>query len=163
MLNRRTPLDSDPSAGIPGFSASSFQASLDELTQAIRELAEALDATAKVPTPSTRMSTPTATAALAPKRRPGRPTNAERAARLAVLQEAGVPTSVIEASRYASTPAPKPVSYEDARQAIIRLGTRQGRPAAIAVLASFGCDHLDDLKPQQFSDVLAACARALGE
>lgn len=52
------------------------------------------------------------------------------------------------------------VTYQDAANAITKLSRVKGREAAVAVLAQFGAAKLPEVKPEQFADLVAACAAA---
>lgn len=60
---------------------------------------------------------------------------------------------------HANAPVDAP-TYQDAKDAVIRLARDRGKDAAVAVLSEFGVTKLPEVKPEQFADVIAACEKA---
>jgi hypothetical protein len=53
--------------------------------------------------------------------------------------------------------ADTPVTFEQAKQAIIKLVLTQQRGRAVAVLASFGVGNLTQLQPSEYGPLVDAC------
>lgn len=133
----------------------SLEATIQENTQAIRELIAAL---AKGVTPTPAQVAAVATEAQAEKPAPAKKTQA------AATQESSTPTaSDNSASSSPATPAAEPEpTYQDAAAAITKLSRTKGRDAAVALLAKFGAAKLPDVKPEQFAEIIKAAIAAMG-
>ncbi|WP_345798411.1 hypothetical protein [Castellaniella sp. MT123] len=56
-----------------------------------------------------------------------------------------------------SQAANMPVTFEQAKQAIIKLVVTRGRSQAVAVLARFGVENLTRLLPSEYGALVDAC------
>lgn len=79
------------------------------------------------------------------------------AATQATAEATAAPAQKADNSEATETKAP---TYQDAANAVTALHKAKGRDAAVAVLAEFGAAKLQDVKPEQFADVIAACEKA---
>ena len=71
------------------------------------------------------------------------------AAQAAAVESAGQPVDVVV------------VEYDDVKDAIIKLSSKKGRDAAVAVLKQFSAAKVPDLKPEDYAAVHAAASKLL--
>ncbi len=107
------------------------------------------------------------TAAAAPAPQATTPAPGPRTAEVAAVTAAPEKTAAESSPTAAPVAAQQPAStaaeatYQDAAAAITKLSRTKGRDAAVAVLQSFGAAKLPDVKPEQFSAVIAAAEAAM--
>lgn len=133
-------------------------------TKAVADLAEAVAGLAAVLN-RTPAPIPQEVAAVAEK--------AEKATKSAKQQAAKAIETAQTAAAYAeqkaikveppeaAPAAAKPADYETTAKAVLALGEKKGRDAAVAILAKFGAKTLKGVPADKLGDVLAACDEAL--
>lgn len=122
-----------------------IEASIQELTAAVRELVSHLKSTPAV-APAAKAA-PVVQAAAAPKA-------VEEKKPAAAAPEAK--TEQPKSTDAGSTP-PSEVTYDQVKAAILKVVTSKGNEAATQVLKQFGVAKGPALKPEQFGAVIAAC------
>jgi hypothetical protein len=143
----------------------SLEATIAENTAALRELIAAIKA--GVPTTAAQVAAvveqatdkPT-TPAKAEAPEAAKPTTKAKNTQAAATAPAPQPSTATDAGASTDAAAPAP-TYQDAAAAVTNLAKTKGRDAAVAVLTKFGAAKLPDVKPEQFADVIAACAEAV--
>lgn len=127
----------------------SLEATIQENTQAIRELIAAL----------ANGVTPTAAqvAAVATEAAPAVEPKAEKAK--AKVEPKAEPAPAPEPESFPDTPG---YSYQDAAAAITKLSRTKGRDAAVALLYRFKASKLPDVQPDQFAEIIEAANAAMG-
>jgi len=131
----------------------SLEATIQENTNAIRELIKAL--AAGVPTTAAQVA---AVVAEAPVQEAKPEPKKQKAA-----ASVDVPTPTAAASsEISSSDTVQEVTYQEAASAVTALAKAKGREAALGVLSRFNAVNLKDVKPEQYSAVLAAATKALG-
>lgn len=122
-----------------------IEASIQELTAAVRELVSHLKSTPAVAhTAPAAPAAPVVQAAAAPK---------------AVEEKKPAPEVKAEPpkSTDAGSTPPTEVTYDQVKAAILKVVTSKGNEAATKVLAQFGVAKGPALKPEQYVAVVAAC------
>lgn len=139
----------------------SLEATIQENTNAIRELIAAIKA--GVPTTAAQVAavvteakpTTAAKETTAKKTTPAEKAEPAPTQPTAEAGAAAAPEKKDEPSAQAATP-----NYQATADAVTKLAREKGRDAAVAVLKEFGAAKLPDVKPEQFADVIAACQKA---
>ena len=139
----------------------SLEATIQENTNAIRELIAAIKA--GVPTTAAQVAavvteakpTTAAKETTAKKTTPAEKAEPAPTQPTAEAVAAAAPEKKDEPSEQAATP-----NYQATADAVTKLARTKGRDAAVAVLTKFGAAKLPDVKPEQFAAIIAACEKA---
>lgn len=136
----------------------SLEATIQENTNAIRELIAAIKA--GVPTTAAQVAavvteakpTTAAKETTAKKTTPAEKAEPAPTQPTAEAVAAAAPEKKDEPSEQAAAP-----NYQATADAVTKLARTKGREAAVAVLTKFGASKLPDVKPEQFAAVIAEC------
>lgn len=127
----------------------SLEATIQENTQAIRELIAAL----------AHGITPTAAQVAAVTGKPPAPEAKPKATPKAEAAPAPTPEPAPEPEAFPGTTG---YTYQDAAAAITKLSRTKGRDAAVALLYRFKASKLPDVQPDQFAEIIEAANEAMG-
>lgn len=132
-------------------------------TKAVADLAEAVAGLAAVlnRTPAPIPQEVAAVAEKAEKATKSAKQQAAKAIETAQTAAAYAEQKAIKAEPPEAAPAAKPADYETTAKAVLALGEKKGRDAAVAILAKFGAKTLKGVPADKLGDVLAACDEAL--
>lgn len=134
-------------------------------TKAVADLAEAVAGLAAVlnRTPAPIPQEVAAVAEKAEKATKSVKQQAAKAIETAQTAAAYAEQKAIKAEPPEAAPAGRaaPADYETTAKAVLALGEKKGRDAAVAILAKFGAKTLKGVPADKLGDVLAACDEAL--